>query len=150
MIFVIDRDDNGNVIAYKASCVGKSDQLIFWNERVLLQIREIARTVTKLVEIIGYISRNIPLQDAVEEYTNLLAMPSESLDDFLKSMEDLAVEVPKNKNALREMYVPKGKNKGRIRIQSRQQGGTLKYKRYELRIYSRSLKSQENQIWDKK
>lgn len=147
MIFVIGEDDKGNVIAKKTSSVGKSDQLIFWIERVPLQIREIARTVTKLVEIIGYISRNIPLQDAVEEYTNLLTMPSESFYDFVKSMRDLEVVVQENKNELREMYAPKRKNKDRIRIQSRQQGGTLKYKRYELRIYSRLLKSQENQIW---
>lgn len=149
MIFVIGEDDKGNVIVKKTSSVGKSDQLMFWFERVPLQIREIARTVTKLVEIIGYISWNIPLQDAVEEYTNLLTMPSESFDDFAKSIEDLAAEVRKNKNALREMYAPNRKNKDRIRIQSRQQGGMLKYKRYELRIYSRLLKSQENQIWSK-
>ncbi len=77
-------------------------------------------------------------------------VPSESLDDFAKNMRDSAVKVQKNKDALREMYAPKGKNKDRIRIQTRQQGGTLKYKRYELRIYSRSLKPQENQIWNKK
>ena len=57
------------------------------------------------------------------------------------------VEIKKNNRAL---GIPKRKSKNRIRIQTRQQGGTLKYKRYELRIYSRSLKSQENQIWDKK
>lgn len=137
MIFVIDEDDNENVIVYKTSSVGKSDQLLFLMEGVPSKIIEIAKTVTKLVEAIGYISRNIPLQDAAEEYTDLLTMPSKSLDDFAKSMEDLMVEVKDNKNALRDMYAPKRKNKDRIRIQTRQQGGTIKYKRYELRIYSR-------------
>ncbi len=137
MIFVIDADDNENVIVYKASSVGKSDRLLFLMELPASKIIEIAKTVTKLVEAIGYISRNVPLQDAAIEYTDLLTMPSESFNDFAKSMEDLMVEVKENKNALRDMYAPKRKNKDRIMIQTRQQGGMIKYKRYELRIYSR-------------
>lgn len=142
MIFVIGEDDNGNVIVNKTSGVGKSNQLIFLLEGVSAKIGEIARIVTKLVGIIDYISRNVYHQDAVEEYTNLLCMPSESLDDFAKRMENIksvGVEIQKNNNALIEMYAPKRKNKGRTRIQTQQQGGTLKYKRYELRIYGRMI-----------
>lgn len=145
MIFIIGEDDTGNVIVKKASSAGKTEQLIFLLERVPLQIREVARTVTKLVEIIGYISRNIPLQDAVEEYINLLCMPSESLDDFAKSIKNiksLGVEIQKNNSALIEMYTHERKNRARTKILTRQQGCTLKYKRYELRIYSRLLKAQ--------
>lgn len=138
MIFVIGEDDNGNVIVNKTSGVEKSDQLIFLLEGVSAKIGEIARTVTKLVGIIDYISRNVYHQDAVEEYTNLLEMPSESLGAFVK-MGTLALEIQKNNNALIEMYEPKRKNKGRTRIQTQQQGGTLKYKRYELRIYGRMI-----------
>lgn len=138
MIFVIGEDDNGNVIVNKTSGVGKSDQLIFLLEGVSAKIGEIARTVTKLVGIIDYISRNVYHQDAVEEYTNLLEMPSESLGAFVK-MGTLGLEIQKNNNALIEMYAPKRKNKGRTRIQTQQQGGTLKYKRYELRIYGRMI-----------
>ncbi len=138
MIFVIDEDDYGNAIVYKASSAGKSDEpIIFLTEGVTSKIKDTAKIVAKLVGIIGYISRNVPLQDAVEEYTDLLTMPSKSLDNFAKSMEDLMVEVKENKNALRDMYASKRKNKDGIRIQTRQQGGTIKYKRYELRIYSR-------------
>lgn len=138
MIFVIGEDDNGNVIVNKTSGVEKSDQLIFLLEGVSAKIGEIARTVTKLVGIIDYISRNVYHQDAVEEYTNLLEMPSESLGAFVK-MGTLGLEIQKNNNALIEMYAPKRKNKGRTRIQTQQQGGTLKYKRYELRIYGRMI-----------
>lgn len=139
MIFVIGEDDNGNVIVNKTSGVEKSDQLIFLLEGVSAKIGEIARTVTKLVGIIDYISRNVYHQDAVEEYTNLLEMPSESLGAFVK-MGTLGLEIQKNNNALIEMYAPKRKNKGRTRIRTWQQGGTLKYKRYELRIYNRIIK----------
>lgn len=155
MIFVIGPDDKGNVIVKCTSSVGKSDQPIVWTERVPPQIREMARTVKKLLTAMSIISKYgldqyQYVQDATGKYTNPFDMPSESLDDFAKNMRDSAVKVQKNKDALREMYAPKGKNKDRIRIQTRQQGGTLKYKRYELRIYSRSLKPQENQIWNKK
>ena len=139
MIFVIGEDDNGNVIVNKTSGVEKSDQLIFLLEGVSAKIGEIARTVTKLVGIIDYISRNVYHQDAVEEYTNLLEMPSESLGAFVK-MGTLGLEIQKNNNALIEMYAFKRKNKGRTRIRTWQQGGTLKYKRYELRIYNRIIK----------
>lgn len=139
MIFVIGEDDNGNVIVNKTSGVEKSDQLIFLLEGVSAKIGEIARTVTKLVGIIDYISRNVYHQDAVEEYTNLLEMPSESLGAFVK-MGTLGLEIQKNNNALIEMYASKRKNKGRTRIRTWQQGGTLKYKRYELRIYNRIIK----------
>lgn len=149
MIFVISEDDKGNPIVHKVSNSGKSDCLIFLIEGVQSSIRAIAMAVTKVVKAVCYISRQVPYHDAAEEYTNLLTMPSKSFDDFEKSIKGLGVEVRENKNALREMYVSKRKNKNRIKIRSRQQGGTLKYKRYELRIYSKSLKSQENQIWDK-
>ena len=92
MIFVIGEDDNGNVIVNKTFGVGKSDQLIFLLEGVSAKIGEIARTVTKLVGIIDYISRNVYHQDAVEEYTNLLEMPSESLGAFVK-MGTLGLEI---------------------------------------------------------
>lgn len=138
MIFVIGEDDNGNVIVNKTSGVGKSDQLIFLLEGVSARIGEIARTVTKLVGIIDYISRNVYHQDAVEEYTNLLEMPSESLGAFVK-MENLGVKIQKNNSVLIKMYASKRKNKGRTRIRTRQQSCTLKYKRYELRIYGKLI-----------
>ncbi len=155
MIFVISPDDKGNVIVKCTCSVGKSDQPIVWLKEVPPQIREMARTVKKLLTAMSLVSQYgldqyQYVQDATGKYTNPFDMPSESFDDLAKSMRDSTVKVQKNKNALRKMYAPKGKNKGRIRIQPRQQGGTLKYKRYELRIYSRSLKPQENQIWDKK
>ncbi len=124
MIFVIGEDDNGNVIVNKTSGVEKSDQLIFLLEGVSAKIGEIARTVTKLVGIIDYISRNVYHQDAVEEYTNLLEMPSESLGAFVK-MENLGVKIQKNNSVLIKMYAFKRKNKGRTRIRTWQQGGTL-------------------------
>lgn len=141
MIFIIGEDEKENIIINKTSSAGKADQLIFLLEGVQSRIREIARTVIKLVRIIDYISQNVPHQDAVEEYINLLNIHSKSLDDLAKSMESLGVEIQKDNSAPIKMYIPE-KNKGRARIQTRQQGCTLKYKRYELRIYSRMIKGQ--------
>lgn len=114
MIFVIGPDDKGNVIVKCTSSVGKSDQPIVWIERVPPQIREMARTVKKLLTAMSIISKygfdqyqNV--RDAAKEYTD--PMPSESFDDLAKSMRDSTVKVQKNKNALREMYAPKGKIK---------------------------------------
>lgn len=136
MIFVISEDDKGNPIVHKVSNSGKSDCLIFLIEGVQPSIRAIAMAVTKVVKAVCYISRQVPYHDAAEEYTNLLTEPSESLDDFKKIMKSLGIEIKKNNGAL---SIPKRKSKDRIMIQTRQQGGILKYKRYELRIYSRLL-----------
>ena len=58
-MFVINKDDKGNVIVKKTSSVGKTEQLIFLIERIPLQIREIARTMTKLAGIISHIITRI-------------------------------------------------------------------------------------------
>lgn len=139
MIFIIGEDDEGNVIVTTTSSVGKSDQLIFWPERVLQQIREIARIVTKFGEIIGNISRNVPYQDAVEKYIDLLSMPSESLNDFVKSLERLELNNLEIEEPQREMH-DKRKNNSRTTIRTwHQSKNTLKYKPYELRIYNKLL-----------
>lgn len=114
MVFVACEDDKGNVIIKTTSSIGKMDEGIIILKQVQYSV----------------------FQESVEEIANLLCMPSESLDDFAKSMESLGVEIQKNNNALMEMYTPGRKNKARTKIQTRQQvKSTLKYKRYELRIY---------------
>lgn len=144
MMFVIGEDDKGNVIVKTTSSVGKSDQLIFWLEEVPLQIREGARIVAKLAETIGYILRNVYYQDVVEKCTDLLSMPTESLDDFAKSMERLAVNNLDIKETQRETH-NKRKINSRTKIQKWQQSkDTLKYKAYELRIYNKDGNARKN------
>lgn len=137
MIFIIGEDDKGNVIVKTTSGVGKSDQLIFWLEEVPTQIKEIARIVAKSAGIIDYISRNVPYQDAVEKYTDLLSMPSESFNDFAKCMERLALNNLDIEGTQRETH-NKGKSITGRRFKKWQQSkDTLKYKAYELRIYNK-------------
>ncbi len=137
MIFVIGVDDKGDVLVKTTSSVGRSDQLIFLLEEVPPQIREIARIVAKWAGTIGYISWNVPYQDAVEKYTDLLSMPSESFNDFAKSMERLVVNNLKIEGTQRETHY-KRKISSRTKIQTWQQPkNTLKYKAYELRIYNK-------------
>ncbi len=136
-MFVIGKDDKGNVIVKTTSAVGKSEQLIFQLGIILLQIKEIERIFPKLIETIGYISRDVPYQEVVEKYMGLLSMPSESLKDFTKSMERLAVNNVEIEGAQRETHY-KRKINSRTKILTRHQSkNKLKHKPYELRIYNR-------------
>lgn len=90
--------------------------------------------IDDIIKIIDNYIKGETIYTLIEKYREMM-MEHESLDDFAKSMECSRVRVQKSKSALREMYTFKRKDKDRIRIQTRQQGGTLKYKRYELRIY---------------
>lgn len=69
----------------------------------------------------------------IEKYrAKSIDLYSDKLADFAKTMKHLGAW--ENNNRL-----PREKKNGcRIRIQTRQQGCTLKYKRYELRVYNRS------------
>lgn len=138
-MFVIGEDDKGNVIVKTTSSVGKSEQLIFQLGIILLQIKEIERIFPKLIEITGYISRDVPYQKVAEKYMGLLSMPSESLNDFAKSMVRLAVNNMEIEGPQRETHY-KRKTNSRTTIRTwHQSKNTLKYKPYELRIYNKLL-----------
>lgn len=112
MMFVIGEGDKENVIVKITSAVGKSDQLIFLLG-IILQIEE--------------------------KYMDLFSMPSESLNDFSKSMERLAVNNVDIEGTQRETHY-KRKINSRTKIRTWHQAkNKLKHKPYELRIYNKLL-----------
>lgn len=89
-------------------------------------------------------------------YTLINEYRAESLAQHLDKLADFAKTIKQhgeweNNSVQREGHMHKNTNGGSKRIQTRQQGCTLKYKRYELRIYSRLPKVQQRiKYMDKK
>lgn len=89
-------------------------------------------------------------------YTLINEYRAESLAQHLDKLVDFAKTIKQhgdweNNSVQREGHMHKNTNGGSKRIQTRQQGCTLKYKRYELRIYSRLPKVQQRiKYMDKK
>ncbi|MDE6052764.1 MAG: hypothetical protein K2G55_03180 [Lachnospiraceae bacterium] len=141
-MFVIDEDDQGNVIIKTTSSVGRTDQIMFLTIEDLLNNQELLREIAKWIKKM----RQAPelqvstFQDIVEEYMNCLNMllnhVVEKIAEAAKSIKRL-IEIQEIKKIQRETYVHKRKYNGRIEIRTQQQAKrTLKYKRYELRIYT--------------
>lgn len=120
----------------------KNDYCFYQYLRMLDTVLEailIGISIDDIIKVIDNCIKGETIYSLIEKNRETM-MDHESLDDFAKSMECSRVRVEKNKSALREMYTFKRKDKDRIRIQTRQQGSTLKYKRYELRIYDRMIR----------
>lgn len=104
-----------------------------------IPIDEILKAIDNRIEC------NKSIYTLIEEYSEKpLDLHLDKLADFDKAVKHSgawkfakAMKHPgawKNNNRL----LSEKKNGGGIRIRTRQQGGTLKYKRYELRVYNRS------------
>ena len=108
---VVGVDDKGNVIIEKTSSAGKTEEIIL-----------MAETVSAIVEFGKAVAK------AFQEIT---------LADIAEVMER-AAEIQEERRIRRETRIYQRKQCSRIKSRTRQQAkSTLKYKRYELRVYSR-------------
>lgn len=139
MMRVIGVDDEGNVIVEKASSIGKTDEIIlmadivsdieeFW-AAALKAFREIMQALTPAFQ---------QLAEEYAKFSNTIQNQSEQqLADIAEAMER-AAEIQEKNRIRREIRVVQRKQCSRIRSRTWQQAkSTLKYKRYELRIYGR-------------
>ncbi|MCM1217518.1 MAG: hypothetical protein NC331_13900 [Lachnospiraceae bacterium] len=120
MMRVIGIDDKGNVIIEKTSNVGKTEEMILMAETVSA-IQEFGKAVTK----------------AFQDIAQALAPAFQQLADIAELMEQ-AAEAQRERRIRGEIRAYQRKRCSRIRSRTRRQAkSTLKYKRYELRIYGR-------------
>lgn len=96
--------------------------------------------IDDIIKVIDNRVKSKTIYTFIEEHRAKSLDQPNALADFVKTME--RIEVEENDRLLRKKYKYKKENGGKIRIWAPQQGGTLKYKRYELRIYSGLLKVQ--------
>ena len=139
MMRVIGVDDKGNVIIEKTSNVGKTEEIILMAETVSA-IGEFGKAVAKAFQEIMHALMPV-FQQLAEEYARFLntvqSQGEQQLADIVEAMER-AAEVQEERRIRRETEKYQRKERGRIKGRTRQQAqSTLKYKRYELRIYGR-------------
>lgn len=120
MMRIIDIDDKGNVIIEKTSGMGKTEEIILTAEEAS-DIQEIREWVRAFQEM---------LQKAIQTITSFFR----KFEDIIKILRRvLEVRIEKTK---KETMRDQREQNNRVRKQMRQQAkSTLKYKRYELRIY---------------
>lgn len=136
---VIGVDDKGNVIIEKTCSTGRTEEIILMAETASA-IGEFGKAVAKIFqEIVQALTP--AFQQLAEEYIRLLntvqSQGEQQLADIAELMEQ-AAEVQEERRIRRETRTYQRKQCSRIKSRTRQQAkSTLKYKRYELRIYSR-------------
>lgn len=139
MMRVIDVDDKGNVIIEKTSSAGKTEEIILMAETVSA-IQEFGKAVALVFQEIVQALTPV-FQQFAEEYTRFMNTVSSKSEQELADIAELmeqAAEVQEERRIRREIRAYQRKQCSRIRSRTRQQAkSTLKYKRYELRIYSR-------------
>lgn len=139
MMRVIGADDKGNVIIEKTCSTGRTEEIILTAETVSA-IGEFGKAVAKIFrEVVQALTP--AFQQLAEEYIRLLntvqSQSEQQLEDIAEAMER-AAEIQEERRIRRETRIYQRKQCGRIRSRTRQRAkSTLKYKRYELRIYSR-------------
>lgn len=117
---VIGVDDKGNVIVEKTSGIGKTDEIILLENNVSA-IEEFGAAASKVFR----------------EIMQALTPVFQQLADIVEAMEREA-EIWEENRIRREIRAVQRKQCSRIRSQTwKQAKSTLKYKRYELRIYGR-------------
>lgn len=139
MMRVIGVDDKGNVIIEKTCSTGRTEEIILMAETVSA-IGEFGKAVVKAFQEIMQ-ALTPAFQQLAEEYAKFLNAVSrqseQQITDIAEAMER-AAEIQEENRIRRETRALQRKQCSRIRNRTRQQAkSTLKYKRYELRIYGR-------------
>ncbi len=136
---VIGVDDKGNVIVEKTSGIGKTDEIILMAD-IVSAIEEFRAAALKTFREIMQALMPVFQQLAEEcaKFSNAVSDQNEQqLADIMEAMKR-AAEIQEENRIRREIRAVQRKQCSRIRSRTRQQAkSTLKYKRYELRIYGR-------------
>ena len=135
---VIGVDDKGNVIIEKTFNAGRAEEMIMTAETVSA-VWESWKTVEKAFREIMQALMPV-FQKLAEEYIRILdavqRQEGERIADIAEDMER-AAEVQEDRRIRRATRIYQKKQRSRIKGRTQQAKSTLKYKRYELRIYSR-------------
>lgn len=135
---VIGVDDKGNVIIEKTFNAGRAEEMIMTAETVSA-VWESWKTVEKAFREIMQALMPV-FQKLAEEYIRILdavqRQEGERIADIAEDMER-AAEVQEERRIRRATRIYQKKQRSRIKGRTQQAKSTLKYKRYELRIYSR-------------
>ena len=135
---VIGVDDKGNVIIEKTFNAGRAEEMIMTAETVSAAW-ESWKTVEKAFREIMQALMPV-FQKLAEEYIRILdavqRQEGERIADIAEDMER-AAEVQEERRIRRATRIYQKKQRSRIKGRTQQAKSTLKYKRYELRIYSR-------------
>ena len=135
---VIGVDDKGNVIIEKTFNAGRAEEMIMTAETVSA-VWESWKTVEKAFREIMQALMPV-FQKLAEEYIRILdavqRQEGERIADIAEDMER-AAEVQEERRIRRATMIYQKKQRSRIKGRTQQAKSTLKYKRYELRIYSR-------------
>lgn len=135
MMRVIGVDDKGNVIIEKTCSTGRTEEIILMAETASA-IGEFEKAVVKAFQ--AFMPAFRQLAEEYAKFLNAVSRQSEQrITDIAEAMER-AAEIQGENRIRRETRALQRKQCSRIRSRTRQQAkSTLKYKRYELRIYGR-------------
>ncbi len=138
MMRVIGADDKGNVIIEKTCSTGKTEEIIL-TEEMISAIGEFGKAAKAFQEIMQELMPAFrQLAEKCIRFLNAAQSQGEQQIAGIAEVMERAAEIQEKIRIRREAGRYQRKRCSRIRSRTRQQAkSTLKYKRYELRIYGR-------------